>query len=209
VSLLRSYLADDEVEEVEAVARRHDLGPGTPSSETWTDAVLRFSSGVTASVGYVSTWTSALRWGRPRIASVEGTAGYLVTSDAANRLHRLEGSAQRDYGVESETRSDDGTDALLGICYGCAPSVRVENPFAGRVRADAAPDTVADGLARAAELTSLHAAITEGILPEYGITAARRSQEIGIAIAESARLGKPLSTRLGAETGWERERNAV
>jgi len=208
VSLLRLYVGAD-VAEVEATAQRQELGAGASSpSETWTDAVLRFANGVTASVGYVSTWTSPLRWGRPRIASVEGTEGYLVTAEGApTRLHRIENGLAKDYAIEVETRRDGDRDVAVRFTYPTQPAVEVANPFADRIRTDADPTSVADGLARAAELVSLHRAVTTGAAPECGIATARRSQEIGIAIAESALVGRALSATLGAETAWEREQH--
>lgn len=62
---------------------------------------------------------------------------------------------------------------------------------------------VADGVARAAQLCSLHRAVTTGEPTECGIENPRRSQEIGIALAEAGRTKASLPARLGPETGWE------
>jgi predicted dehydrogenase len=58
-------------------------------------------------------------------------------------------------------------------------------------------------------LRALHRAITEGTAPEYSVAQARRSQELAITIAESARLGQPMPAHLEAETGWERDTHAA
>jgi hypothetical protein len=92
--------------------------------------------------------------------------------------------------------------------YGTNPVVEVSNPFADRMLADAEPMTICEGLARAAELASLHRAVVTGTPPAVGTAFARRSQEIAIAIQESARLDRPVSARLGdEETVWEREQH--
>ena len=43
----------------------------------------------------------------------------------------------------------------------------------------------------------------------WTIADARRSQELGIAIAEAARLGTPMPAHLEGETTWEREQHAA
>jgi hypothetical protein len=83
------------------------------------------------------------------------------------------------------------------------------NPFSDRLLADAGSVGVADGLARALELRSLHQGVTRGSAPGWTIAQARRSQELGIAIAEAARLGQPTSARLEGETSWERDQHAA
>lgn len=210
MSLFRAYAGAD-VAEVHALGRQHQLDPARrPTEETWVDAVLTFENGVTASCSYVTSWTSPLRWGRPRITTVEGTSGYLVTADGGtNRLHRVEKGPVTDYAMQVDTRRIGDIAVPTVFRYDTDPAVEVASPFADRVLADAEPAGVADGLARAAELLSLHRAVTEGEPPEYGIARARRSQEMGIAIIESARLGQPVSARLGAETVWERRQNEL
>ena len=214
VSLFRHYASSD-IREVRAFKHSYELDPqatGIPtlSEETWTDATLLFENGITASCNYVSSWTSPLRWGRPRIATVEGSAGYIVSADGAvNTLHRLENGVATDYPLRRESSRAEGQDNPVRYYYETSPAEEFRNPFADRLLNDVAASGPADGLARAAELMSLYHAVTEGRQPEYGIEQARRSQEIGIAITESARLGRPLQTKLGAETTWEQEQHQV
>jgi hypothetical protein len=56
---------------------------------------------------------------------------------------------------------------------------------------------------------SLYRAVTEGVEPEFGLARARRSQELGIAVIESARLGRPLKAELEGETPWERKQHEL
>jgi hypothetical protein len=56
---------------------------------------------------------------------------------------------------------------------------------------------------------SLYRAVTERAEPEFGVQRARRSQEIGIAIIEAARLGRPIKARLDGETPWERKQHEL
>ncbi len=211
MSLLRAYAGAD-VAEIHATGRTFagDRAPrDARGDETWVDASLLFENGVAASVSYTTVWTTPMRWGRPRIHTMEGTNGYIVTSDGTpDRLHRGEDGGPRDYVMQVDTQPVGDGDVPTRYTYAAAPGVEFRNPFADRVLADGGPAGVADGIARAIELRALHAAITEGTPPGYSLAEARRSQELAIAIAESARLGHPMPARLEAETGWEREFHA-
>src|SRR5262249_11968552 len=63
---------------------------------------------------------------------------------------------------------------------------------------------IADGITRAIELCNLYRGVTAGGAPQWTVAQARRSQELGIAIAEAARLRTTIPGRLEGETGWER-----
>lgn len=207
MSLFRLY-ADLDVEEVEAWECAYDLDPaitGAPASETRTEARLKFANGVTGWCSFVSSWASPLRSGRPRVVTAEGTGGHIATQDGLSALHRLADGAGRDYPVEVQRGQDASGTFPVRFAYQTMPPVEVAVPFEGRVRTDV--DGVGDGLARAAQLASLHRAVTTGLAPECGLADARRSQELGIAIAESARLGRPLPSRLADETTWERDQH--
>ncbi|MBM2811976.1 MAG: oxidoreductase domain protein [Chloroflexi bacterium] len=216
MSLFLAYAASD-VTQIHAISHPHPLGvtrskvaAAAALTETWADAVLTFASGVTASLNYVTSWTFPIRSGRPRIVSAEGTEGYIVKSDASpDRLHRVENGSARDYIMQVATHTLDDREIPTRYYFDTDPSIEVSNPFADRALADVEPVGVADGLARAAELVSLHRAVTAGLTPEYGIERARRSQELGIAVIESARLAQPISGKLGAETAWEREHHQM
>jgi hypothetical protein len=209
MSLLRLYAGAD-VAEVQAVSKRQALPSPLqgehPTEELWTDAVLWFENDVTASVSAVSSWTSALRWGRPRIFTVEGSRGYIVGGDPVpHRLHRLVDGKPTDAALAVEKATRDGRESPWRYRYDGILDVELENPFVGQVWTDV--DGVGDGIGRAFELASLHRAITTGGPPEYGIAEARRSQELGIAIVEAGRQERRLAARLGPETDWEREQH--
>lgn len=215
MSLFRRY-ADADVTDVLAVDRVHELplgapprGDGAPSaatasavpaSEVWTDAQLTFDNRVTASLSYVSTWTSALRWGRPRVLTADGTSGYLNTNDAAMVLHQLEEGVGTDYPLVVESTAEE---VPISFAYRVGSGVAYVNPFADRRLTESSG--IADGIARATQLMSLYEAVTAGAPVGCSIADARRSQEIGIALAESARLGRAISSHLSQETGWERK----
>jgi len=210
MSLFQRYTGA-EVTEIRAYAHRTALngsGDGGPDAESWIDAMLSYENGISASCSYVTSWTTPLRWGRPRIITVEGTEGYIVTADGGmNTLHRLDHGAGRDIRLRVETGAGPAQKIPTRYVYDTIPELSWSNPFADRVLTDAEPAGIADGLARTAELVSLHRAVSEGAAPEYGIAAARRSQELGIAIIEAARVGQPISSKLRAETLWEREQH--
>ena len=124
-----------------------------------------------------------------------------------NRLHRIENGAALDYSIETETRKNGDRDVPERFSYGATLGVELANPFAHTVRTDAEAGSAVDGLARAAQLASLHRAVTTGAPTECGLATARRAQEVGIAIAESARLGRALHATLGSETTWEHEQH--
>lgn len=210
MSLFRLYVGAD-VEEVQAAGQAYPLDRSKTGwdAETWVDAVLRFENGVTASCAYVTSWTAQLRWGRPRITTVEGSEGYVLTSDGVNTVRRLEQGAGMDYPLQVESREVGSRAVPRRFFYETTPAVEVANPLDDHVLTDVDPVGVCDGLGRVAELLALHRAVTEGVKPEHGIAQARRSQELGIAIAESARLGCPLAAKLGAETSWERDQHAA
>jgi predicted dehydrogenase len=210
MSLFRSYAGCD-VTEIRAAGRSVPNGPvreGWP--ESWIDATLTFENGITASLSYVTTWVTPLRWGRPRIVTAEGTNGYILTNDGTpDRLRRGENGQVVDYPLQVETQPAADGDIPVKYSYGTALGADWMNPFADRVLADGGPVGIADGIARAIELRNLHQAVTSGGTPGWTIAQARRSQELGIAIAEAARLGKPMPAHLDAETSWEREQHAA
>jgi hypothetical protein len=113
-----------------------------------------------------------------------------------------------DYPMQVETRAAAGGEIPTRYSYGSALGVEWLNPFADRVLADGGPTGVADGIARAIELRTLHRGVTTGDAPGWTIAQARRSQELGIAVAEAARLGRAQPGRLTGETSWEREQHA-
>ena len=210
MSLFRTYAGCD-VTEIRAAGRQVPNGPlreGWP--ESWIDATLTFENGITASVSYVTTWVTPLRWGRPRIATAEGTNGYILTSEGTpDRLRRGENGQAADHPLQVEVQHAATGDIPTGYSYGPDLGVEWANPFADRVLADGGPVGVADGIARAIELRNLHRAVTDGGTPGWTIAQARRSQELGIAIAEAARLSRPIPARLEGETSWEREQHAA
>jgi predicted dehydrogenase len=203
ISLLRAYAGGADVTEVQAIGRTNRIEGIAAGAETWMDASLTFDSGVVATCNYVTSWNAPHRWGRPRTVSIEGTTGYIVSEEAGarNRLHRVEGGEQRDYVMEVEPLTGGGR--VAGRFSYSAHELEVTNPFPS-LRTDVDPNTVCDGIGRATELRSLHRAITENGAVEYGVTAGRRSQEVGLAIMEAARVGHPISSHLGEQTPWER-----
>jgi len=210
MSLLRSYAGCD-VTEIRAVGRQVPNGPAREGwPESWVDATLTFDSGVTASVSYSTSWVTPLRWGRPRIATAEGTNGYIVTSEGTpDRLRRGEGGNVVDYSAEVETQHMAEGDAPQRYSFKSQPAVEWINPFADRLLADGGPVGVGDGIARALELRSLYRGVAYGEKPGWTIAHARRSQELGIAIAEAARLGNPIPSHLEGETAWEHDQRAA
>ena len=70
------------------------------------------------------------------------------------------------------------------------------------------PLPASDSIASASELRSIHRAVASDSPPEYTIPKARRDQQLSIAIAECARLKRPLRPdQLSGETRWERQRH--
>jgi hypothetical protein len=209
-SLLRAYEVCD-LTEIRATGRQAPNGPGRDGwPESWIDASLTLESGITASLSYVTTWVMPLRWGRPRIVTAEGTNGYILTSEGApDRLRRGDDGRAVDYLVQVDTRAEGEELIPLRYSYGQDLGVEWTSPFGDRVLADGGPVGMADGVARALELQSLHQAVTSGSAPWWTLTQARRSQELGIAIAEAARLGEPMAAHLEGETSWEREQHAA
>jgi hypothetical protein len=202
MSLFQLYAGAD-VEEISAWAT-----PG--SNESWVNALLTFANGLSASCEYVTTWTKPHRWGRPRVITVEGTHGYIVSEGGGpSRLHRVENGAGVDYPMKIAARRESEREIPAQFFYETRPPVEFLSPFADRVMTDVEKDGVADGLARAAELTSLYRGVTEGGEPEFGIARARRAQELGIAVIEAARIGRPLKAKLGEETLWERKQHEL
>jgi len=216
MSLFRFY-AEADVTEVHAFPRRVALDPKVSGldAERWTEAMVTFENGVIGTTSYVSSWTAPLRGGRPRFVTLDGTAGYIVsTSEGENHLGRVEENGPFHYELtvisrSAENRERERDEIPTRFFYGTTPPMEVVSPFADRVLADAEPGSICDGLGRADELLSLHRSITTGAPARFGTAYARRSQEIAIAIHESALLGKPLAATLGEETGWEREQHEL
>lgn len=210
VSLFRAYAGWADIVDVQAIERRtsvdRSLAPNAAADEGWMEAVLTLDNGVAATCNYVTTWTSPHRGGRPRIVTIEGTAGHITSEDAGgqNRLHRIEAGQQRDLPMEVEIQSLGGREVPTRFSYPLDPPLVAENRFAEWIRADTVPGTACDGLGRATELLSLRDAIQNGAPVGRSILDGRRSQEVGIAIIEAARTGQRISATLGAETPWER-----
>jgi predicted dehydrogenase len=203
MSLMRSYAGAD-AEEVQGLTQARD-------DEIWTQGILRYANGVVGSVTYVSNWTGPLRRGHPRFFSVEGTAGFLITGDCpGHMLRQLENGAARDYAKRIETHQDGEHEYPTRLYYETTPTIEWENPFLGCMTDDREPRRLYDEVARAAELTSIHRAVTTGAAPSYTVAQARRDMELSILLTESARRGAPLPARgdvLGPETEWEREQH--
>ena len=207
MSLLRTYAGAD-VGEVRGFARRTELGPSV--AETWTQAELFYANGVLGSCTYVTGWMGPSRRGHPRFMSVEGTEGFIVTGDGdMNMLRRVEQGAPVSYPKQIEVRQHGDQQIPQRYYYETKPETEYLNPFGDRVLTDSASTgSASDGIARAAELRSIHRAVTSASAPEYTIPMARRDQELSIAIAESARLERPLRPdQLSGETRWEREQH--
>jgi hypothetical protein len=125
-------------------------------------------------------------------------------------LRRVEHDVARDYPKRMETKTEADHEDLVRLYYETKPSIEFRNPFVGRSADDGDPRKLYDEIARAAELESIHRAVTTGAPPDYGIAQARRDMELSILIRESARRGEPIpasSDALGPETDWEREQH--
>ena len=225
MSRFRLYAGAD-VEEVRGFAHRHELDPSVTrlapgrtaegpyrtdvlSDETWTQAVLLFANGVVGSCTYVTNWNRPLRWAHPHFTSVEGTAGFLtMAAGDVNVLRTVADGLPATYDRKVEVKRVDGQEIPARHYYETEPIVSYDNPFGDRVLTDAGTSGPSDGIARAHQLQSLHQAIVTGSPPAYTIKEARRDQELSIAIAESARLARPLRTdQLPGETAWERDQH--
>lgn len=210
MSLLRLYAGSD-VAEIQAFSQRNPA-KGVPqdgsfaSTETWTEALLLFENGVTGWCNYVSSWATPLRWGRPRVVTIDGSDGFIVSDDqGANRLRLLRDGRQNEYALKKESQSAGGKEVPTRYYYETDPAMEFVNPFGTAVTTDVTMTGVADGLARADALMSIYRAVTTGSSPRYGIAQARRDQELSILLTESARLERRIPARLTAETKWERE----
>lgn len=211
VSLFRAYAGWADVVDVEAIERTNRLDPAYPApnqarGEAWIEAALTFDIGVAATINYVTTWTGPHRSGRPRIFTLDGTAGHIVSEEAggANRLHQIVGGKARELTMAVENQMIDGREVPARFRYELDPPLVEPNRFAEWVRMDSSPGTPCDGLGRATELLSLKDAITGGKPVGRTLADGRRSQEVGIAIIEAARTRERISATLGAETPWER-----
>ena len=155
----------------------------------------------------------AVRAGLPRFMTIEGTGGSIVTGPGPqNVLRSLVSGSRLDYEKKIDTRSEAGAEVRVSYYYETEPRIEAQNPFADRLLDEKDNPWVGDSIARAAELDSLHRAVTEGAAPQYGMDKARRDVELSIIIIESARSGKRMKARLDPEqeTPWEREqREAV
>ncbi|HEY3115819.1 MAG TPA: Gfo/Idh/MocA family oxidoreductase [Chloroflexota bacterium] len=211
VSLFRAYAGGADVVDVEAIERGTRLDPAfaVPNSgkgETWMDAALTFDNGLIANINYVTTWTSPHRGGRPRIFTVNGTKGHIVSEEAGgtNRLHQVLDGRPRDLAMTVETQMIGGQEVPANFAYALEPRLVETNHFSEWIRTDSNAGTPCDGVGRATELLSLKQAIVSGKPVGRTIADGRRSQEIGISIIEAARTRERMSATLGPETPWER-----
>jgi predicted dehydrogenase len=221
MNVLRHYAGLDEgVAAVRGVQDRSSVAPmvtdygSALDGEIWTHALLQFANGVRGVHTQGSAWNSPLRRGHPHVVTVEGTEGLIVSSRSdldANALHRVENGAEVVYPLEVESRQQGDREVPTRFYYATDPPVEYPNPFAD-YPLDYGDDwaSLCETLARADELASLHRAVTTGSAPAYSIAAARRDQELAIAIQESAHLdGRRVRLPLTAETAWEREQHAA
>ena len=209
MSLMRTY-AGAPVEEIEAFAHASPAARGKAGSaggESWVQARLFYENGVLGSCTYVTPWTGPRRAGLPRFMTIEGTDGFIVTGPGPqNVLRSLVSGSRLDYQKMIDTRSEAGAEIPSTYYYETDPRIEWQNPYADRLLDAKDNPWIGDAIARAAELDSLHRAVTEGTAPEYGMDEARRDVELSILIIESARLGKRMKARLDPdkETPWER-----
>ena len=215
MSLMRTY-AGAEVGEIEAFVHESPIDgakAGAASTESWVQARLFYENGILGSCTYVTPWTGPRRVGLPRFMTIEGTEGSIVTGPGPqNVLRSLVNGSRREYQKQIDTRSEEGTEVPVSYYYETEPRIEAQNPFADRLLDAQDNPWIGDAIARAAELDSLHLAVTEGTAPQYGMEEARRDVELSIVIIESARLRKRMKARLDPdkETAWEREqREAV
>ncbi len=208
MSLMRHYAGAD-CEEVRALSQDYDLTGAR--SETWIQGFLRYGSGVTGSITYTSDWVSPLRRGHPRLFTVEGTKGFIVTGDCSGHMLRhVQDGVARDFPKRIETAVVDGREQLVRLYYETDSVLEYRNPFLGRAADDGDPRKLYDEVARASELESIHRAITTGAPPDYSVAKARRDMELSILLTESGRRREPLAARsdaLGPETEWERRQH--
>ena len=215
MSLMRTYAGAD-VEEIEAFAKGSPIDgakTGSATGESWVQARLSYENGVFGSCTYVTPWTGPRRAGLPRFMTIEGTEGYIVTGPGPhNMLRSLVNGSRLDYQKMIDTRSEGSAEIPISYYYETDPRIESQNPYADRLLDEKDNPWIGDAIARAAELDSLHRAVTEGTAPQYGMDEARRDVELSIVIIESARLGKRIKARLDPdqETPWERkQREAV
>jgi hypothetical protein len=125
-------------------------------------------------------------------------------------LRQLENGAARDYAKRIETCWDGDHEYPVRFFYETTPVIEYRNPFLGCMADDREPRRLYDEIARAAELMSIHRAVTTESPPSYDVAQARRDMELSILLTESTRRGAPLPARgdvLGPETEWEREQH--
>lgn len=213
MSLLQ-YYAGEQVEEVRGITRRFDVEPvesysTSYDSEEWVQGLLYFSNGIIGSCTYVSSWLTPLRLGHPHHLTIEGSAGFISSGRGViNTLCRLENGAQTNYQFRTDTILEGDMEIPLRFYYETNPVIEYLNPFSAAPLNYKDRWGMADIIAIADELSSIHKAVTENCSPEYGMSRARRDQELSIAIKESARLGgQPVKIPLQEITAWEKERH--
>ena len=163
------------------------------TTEHWVKGVFQFDNGVVGIHEGSNTYSSILRRETPHFYRVDGSTGYVVNDD----LWLARGSQATHYPLRYVTMQRNGVEVLERIEVETDPPVVWANPYAGRY---ALP---AGHLAVAAALESIYKAVVEDIEPEYGAWAGRIDQEMNMAMAESALLGRSVALPLTAVTSYE------
>src|SRR5205814_1346013 len=97
--------------------------------ETRINGLLRYSTGVTGSIAYTSSWTSPLRRGHPRFFTVEGSKGFIVTGDCPDHMLRnVEDGTAYDFPKRAETAMVDDRQQLVDLYYETEPQLEYRNP---------------------------------------------------------------------------------
>jgi predicted dehydrogenase len=206
MSLLRHH-AGGQPTSVLGIAHETPVLPHTDrmkrhhTRESWSMGVIDFDNGALAVMSYSNViHARSLGRGQTGIGQIDGTAGTIL-EEAVYEVPAsdLESGARAvAHPIQRRAREVDGR-SVLELLFVDLPggSITWENPYA-RYALTEGQVSVAD------ELESLARAVQENRPPEYGAARARQDQEMNLAMAESARLGRrPLTLPLDELTETE------
>lgn len=211
MSLLRHHAGGEPIR-VLGVAHESPVEPHTDrmcrrhALERWSLGVVDFDNFALAVMSYSNViHARSLGRGQTGIGQIDGTRGTILEEIVYTvPPEEMESGAHAvGHPIQRRIREVEGKRVLEALFVELpSGTITWENPWAGY-------DLAEGQVAIADELESLARAVREGRPPEYGAARARQDQEMNLAMAESARLGRRLALPLGDLTETEVEAHAA
>jgi len=203
MNALRAYAGFREAKSVVGYVNKFPapptLGPGgrEQREESWVKGIIEFEDGIIGIYESSNLLFAFLNTGYRKIqyAGVDCTKGCVIDRET----HLVEDGKPKVYVMNEVTSTVNGTEVFERIELNTTPKIVWENPY----KRYKIPKWL---VAAVDELYSIGNAVINDVEPAYGAAAARKDQEISIAIQESALKGNAkITLPLTSITSYEQK----